>query len=338
MNVFCLSFRNFSPGVQHIWCCVFFVFVFCLFVCFCVCVSRLWWCPTHIVLYFLFCLSSSCALCTQCCQCLLECPFLIATSVSLTFINTIDIIQCVIIFFSFVNRYVFFCNDWLSDSKGDGKTHRQLFCAQSEFKDGNNLFSSLARFRIFDDHLLLSLFGRPTYSRFSRVQRLYCVAAMLSLSFLASAMFFRSGDNEHVHGITIGPVKITYKQLYVGIVTSVMTFPVGFLMGYIFRNRRFKPNVKDQLNLQDIPKDSAVLPWFTVFIGYGLAGIALANGVFFTTLYSVQWGQDVSTDWMMSILFGTTNGLAFIDPFKVRVKYEQSLMRIMCCFILQVDK
>jgi hypothetical protein len=254
------------------------------------------------------------------------------------FVNTIDIIQCVIIFFSFVNRYVFFCNDWLSDSKGDGKTHRQLFCAQSEFKDGNNLFSSLARFRIFDDHLLLSLFGRPTYSRFSRVQRLYCVAAMLSLSFLASAMFFRSGDNEHVHGITIGPVKITYKQLYVGIVTSVMTFPVGFLMGYIFRNRRFKQNAKDQLSLQDINKDSAVLPWFTVFIGYVLAGGALANGVFFTTLYSVQWGQDVSTDWMMSILFGTTNGIAFIDPFKVRVKYEQPLMRIMCCFILQVDK
>jgi hypothetical protein len=26
------------------------------------------WCPTHIVLYSLFCLSSSCVLCTQCCQ------------------------------------------------------------------------------------------------------------------------------------------------------------------------------------------------------------------------------------------------------------------------------
>ncbi|XP_052075414.1 polycystin-1-like [Mytilus californianus] len=121
--------------------------------------------------------------------------------------------------------YVFFCNDWLSDSKGDAKTYRELYCAQSEFKDGNTLFSSITRFRLFDEHLLLSLFGRPSFSRFSRVQRLYCIASMMSLSFLASAMFFKADDTVHIHGVTIGPMKVTYKQVYVGLMTSVMTFP-----------------------------------------------------------------------------------------------------------------
>jgi hypothetical protein len=43
-------------GVQHILCCVFY------FVCLRL-VPCVWWCPTHIVLCILLCLSSSCALC-----------------------------------------------------------------------------------------------------------------------------------------------------------------------------------------------------------------------------------------------------------------------------------
>jgi hypothetical protein len=49
-------------GVQRILCCVFVVVV-CLRI-----VSCLMWCPTHIALYFLICLSSHYILCTQCCQ------------------------------------------------------------------------------------------------------------------------------------------------------------------------------------------------------------------------------------------------------------------------------
>lgn len=222
-----------------------------------------------------------------------------------------------LVFYFILTRYVFFCNDWLSDSKGDTKTYRQLYCAQTEFKDGNTLFTSITRFRLFDEHLLLSLFGRPSFSRFSRVQRLYCIASMMSLSFLASAMFFKADDTVHIHGVSIGPMKVTYKQVYVGLMTSVMTFPVGFLMGYIFRNRRYKQNPKDLLTGGIITKDNAKLPWFFVFIGYGIAGSTLASGSFFTTLYSIQWGSETSTDWILSILFGTTNGIMFFDPFKV---------------------
>jgi hypothetical protein len=47
--------------------------VFTLFVFVCV-----WWCPTHIVLYFLFCLSWSCVLCVAS---FFDCLFLVALSV-----------------------------------------------------------------------------------------------------------------------------------------------------------------------------------------------------------------------------------------------------------------
>ena len=49
----CLCAYN---DVHHIWCCVF------CFVCLRL-VSCAWWCLTHMVLCFLFCLSSSCVLC-----------------------------------------------------------------------------------------------------------------------------------------------------------------------------------------------------------------------------------------------------------------------------------
>ena len=56
-------------GVRHILCCVF------CFVCLRL-VACEWWYPPHIVLCFLFCLSSLYVLCTQCCQflCIVHCP------------------------------------------------------------------------------------------------------------------------------------------------------------------------------------------------------------------------------------------------------------------------
>ena len=71
--VLCLVYGS----VKHIWCCVF------CFVCLRL-VSCVWWCQAHMVLCFLFCLSTSCILHTQCCH-----FFLIVYSwlVSLTFIS-----------------------------------------------------------------------------------------------------------------------------------------------------------------------------------------------------------------------------------------------------------
>ena len=61
LRYLCLFTYN---GVQHIFCCVFWFCFVCLRL-----VSCVWWCPTYIVLWFFFAfLSSSCVLCTQCCQ------------------------------------------------------------------------------------------------------------------------------------------------------------------------------------------------------------------------------------------------------------------------------
>ncbi|XP_033748529.1 uncharacterized protein LOC117333372 [Pecten maximus] len=122
-------------------------------------------------------------------------------------------------------RYVFLCDQWLASDRSDGCLHRTLYPAEDELHDGKTLFESVTRFNFFDEYLWLSLFGRPSFSRFSRVQRLYCVSSLLSLSMLGSAMWFNSGSDEPSYGVKLGFFELNYKQIYVGVMSSLISFP-----------------------------------------------------------------------------------------------------------------
>ena len=221
----------------------------------------------------------------------------------------------------FIFRYVFLCDNWLSADKADGLTYRVLFPSNTELKDGKILFNSITRFRLFDDYLWLSILSRPSFSRFSRVQRLMCVSSMISLSMLGSAMWYKAKLNGDVHGLKIGPFKLSYIQLYVGLMTSLMSFPPALVIGMIFRNRQLKGE-REYIGTHSYERENpfkrdASLPWFSIFGGYALVGASVGCGSFFTTLYSLQWGGDISAEWLMSIVLGTVNEIAFFEPIKV---------------------
>ncbi|XP_060074618.1 uncharacterized protein LOC132554330, partial [Ylistrum balloti] len=124
-------------------------------------------------------------------------------------------------------RYVFLCDQWLASDRSDGCTYRTLYPAEKELLDGKTLFESVTRFNFFDEYLWLSLFGRPSFSRFTRVQRLYCVSSLLSLSMLGSAMWFNSGNERPSYGVKLGFFELNYKQIYVGIMSALMSFPAA---------------------------------------------------------------------------------------------------------------
>ncbi|XP_060074619.1 polycystin-2-like [Ylistrum balloti] len=91
----------------------------------------------------------------------------------------------------------------------------------------------------------------------------------------------------------------------------------------IFRNRRFRGELKNKgmdKYKTDLTfnrnKPKASLPWGFIFVGYGMSVGCIASGSFFTTLYSIQWGQEISKDWLIAILFGASNEVAFIEPIK----------------------
>ena len=90
--ILCLVFG----GVQNILCCVF------CFACHRL-VSCDWWCPKHIVLCFLFCLSSSCVLCLVVSKTYCVVFFVLLVIVlCLVFGGVQTILCCAIVFFVFI--------------------------------------------------------------------------------------------------------------------------------------------------------------------------------------------------------------------------------------------
>ncbi|KAK3083825.1 hypothetical protein FSP39_003726 [Pinctada imbricata] len=81
-----------------------------------------------------------------------------------------------------------------------------------------------------------------------------------------------------------------------------------------FRNSYGRTCTNYQPNMPDIKK--AILPWPSVFLGYVIAFGAIGSGFTFTFFYSLQWGNDISTDWLLSLLFGTTNEMFMLEPLK----------------------
>lgn len=236
---------------------------------------------------------------------------------------------------------MFLCDQWLASDRSDGCTYRTLYPAEDELQDGKTLFKSVTRFNFFDEYLWLSMFGRPSFSRFNRVQRLYCISALLSLSMLGSAMWFNTGSDKPSYGVKLGFFELNYKQIYVGVMSSLISFPAAVIIAMIFRNRRFRSESQNK-GMDKYKKDitfnanqpSAPLPWFFVFVGYGLAAGCLASGTFFTTLYSIQWGEEISQDWLLSILFGAGSEMAFMEPIKVHYVVQRNHNIVLLCFIL----
>lgn len=185
----------------------------------------------------------------------------------------------------------------------------------------------------FDDHLWFSISKRPNYSQFTRVQRLWTLMALLFLSMVASAMWFnQEPDPEEqdketastLRTVEVGPFKLSYKQLFVGFMSSLITLIPSIVIVAIFKNRRLKPMHRNGKNIEngstdDTKKNKKLLPWWSVFLAYILIGICVATGGFFTFLYSLEFGSDKTNDWLMSFVFGTVLGVFVLEPIKVIV-------------------
>ncbi|KAJ8298917.1 hypothetical protein KUTeg_022977, partial [Tegillarca granosa] len=137
-------------------------------------------------------------------------------------------------------RYMFFCGKWLSVEHDDGKTWRKLRPMALDIISGNDMFNELSKRNLFDDHLWLSMSMRPTYSSFTRVQRLWTLAALLFLSMITSAMWYETGDQSDGSGIKIGPLKLNYKMVYVGFMSSVICVFPSLIIMHMFKNRRVR--------------------------------------------------------------------------------------------------
>ena len=237
---------------------------------------------------------------------------------------------------------MFLCNSWLSLSRGKCQTHRVIPVTMDDnIKVFGTLFPEHANMRMFDEHTWISVFKRPRRSQFTRVQRLSCCLAIIFLCMVTSAMWYdTSGEPDLSSGLKIGPIRLTFREVYVGFASSLIAALPTALMIMFFRRSRSKTKEKadcmNNTNKQKKSIGSKSFPWWCIIFGYILVFASTASGAFFSFLYSLDWGEGYFTAMAVfyypiihSISYShTTDKGKFI--FKTSVHF---LWRALCTFI-----
>ncbi|XP_069132806.1 polycystin-1-like protein 2 isoform X2 [Argopecten irradians] len=216
-------------------------------------------------------------------------------------------------------RYAFVCGKWMALDREDGKVWKRLKAQDEQTIDSHLLFSELSLRQMFDDNLWFSISTRPHFSRFNRVQRLWTIGALLFLSMIVSAMFYNTPAGKE-NSIKMGPFTFSYKQVYVGFVAAVLAVIPAFAIMTVFRKRSFRYEERLELSSStsggEKAKPARRLPWWTIFIAYGLVVAAILSSSMFVFLYSLDWGPDITLQWLLAFFIGTLQSVAIIEPLK----------------------
>lgn len=81
--------------------------------------------------------------------------------------------------------------------------------------------------------------------------------------------------------------------------------------------QRMREEGDAQKRSESSKESDCLLPWWSIFIGYFLCLLSISTSAFFTFMYSLEWGGEVSLEWLTSLFFSTTTGALVIEPFKV---------------------
>lgn len=135
----------------------------------------------------------------------------------------------------------FLCYRWLAVDEGDGQIQRLLPIADAEdLKRFRHLFVSRATSELTDAHLWFSVAFRPVSSPFTRVQRVSCCLTLLLTSMMANAMWYETGGSGNASQINLGLFSFSWDEVFIGVCSSLIVFPVNLLLVQIFRHCRSK--------------------------------------------------------------------------------------------------
>ena len=133
-------------------------------------------------------------------------------------------------------RWSFMCGEWLAVESNDGKTEKVIYVANiGELSNYKHLFLSNSSNGLYDEHLWISVAAKPPTSSFTRVQRASCCLSILFSTMIANAMFYDNGRADTSPVFYLGPIKISMRQLMIGIQSSLIVFPLNVGMTQLFR-------------------------------------------------------------------------------------------------------
>ncbi|XP_057604906.1 polycystin-1 isoform X2 [Hippopotamus amphibius kiboko] len=138
----------------------------------------------------------------------------------------------------------FLVNDWLSvETEANGGLVEKEVLAASDvalWRFRRLLVAELQR-GFFDKHVWLSMWDRPPRSRFTRVQRATCCVLLICLFLGANAVWYGAvGDAAYSMGPMSSLIPLSVDTIAVGLVSSLVVYPVYLAILFLFRMSRSK--------------------------------------------------------------------------------------------------
>uniref|UniRef100_A0A672VBQ3 Polycystin 1, transient receptor potential channel interacting n=1 Tax=Strigops habroptila TaxID=2489341 RepID=A0A672VBQ3_STRHB len=141
--------------------------------------------------------------------------------------------------------YFFLVNDWLSveSEDNDGMVEKEVYAASecSLPRSFSRIFRAELQRGFFEKHVWLSMWDRPPRSRFTRVQRATCCSLLIFLFLCANAVWYGMVGNVHLsNGAVSNLIPVNVDTVAVGLVSSVVVYPLYLVILFLFRMARGK--------------------------------------------------------------------------------------------------
>ncbi|XP_067671787.1 polycystin-1-like protein 2 [Haliotis asinina] len=255
-------------------------------------------------------------------------------------------------------KYVFLCDRWLAVDKDDGLIERFIpVSTNEELASFGHIFAFKSRQDLTDGHLWFSVLSRPTWSPFTRVQRLSCCLSLLFTTMVANAMWYGTTPSQGTQDVHLGPFTFSPQELTTSLMMSLIVVPINLLIVTLFRKASPKPPKRskssDDLDkptkaghlskmwssggiftvepvhmekqhtpkvVRDAPKakkSCCVWPYWVIYVAWFLVALSIAAPAFFTVLYSFEWGADKSSRWLTSFVLSFVESVLLVQPAKV---------------------
>ncbi|OWK11438.1 hypothetical protein Celaphus_00006783, partial [Cervus elaphus hippelaphus] len=138
----------------------------------------------------------------------------------------------------------FLVNDWLSvetEANGGLVEKEVLAASDAALRRFKRLLVAELQRGFFDKHVWLSIWDRPPRSRFTRVQRATCCVLLIGLFLGANAVWYGAvGDSTHSRGPVSSLAPLSLDTVAVGLVSSLVVYPVYLAILFLFRMSRSK--------------------------------------------------------------------------------------------------
>lgn len=211
-------------------------------------------------------------------------------------------------------KWHFFVNRWLAVNRDDGS----LSYEAKTFND-----SDVSKFRDFfiirtargfaNDHLWISIFTRPPHSPFTRCQRFACCMSILFTAMIANAMFYGVGALSKDDSFYIGPLKLSFNAIKIGIQSAMIAIPVNVIIVMIFKKGQSKTN--EDAETSGASRFQKIL----VYLGWFICNATILSSAVYVVFYSMQWGKEISNNWLISVIVSSVQDIFVTGPIKVIV-------------------